>query len=92
VTILALFYLTCFAACAVPSIVRIRRRGTSSDLSVWREWLVLLGVSVQLVVMMRAGVPWQVWISPVMSFTSVSVLLGHIYWFRGERSDIVATV
>lgn len=89
-TLLALFYLACFAASAVPSVVRIRRRGSSDDMSVWREWLVLLGVSVQLSVMVRVGVPWQVWISPVLSFTSVSVLLGHIYWYRTARPSGVA--
>jgi hypothetical protein len=84
-TLLALVYLTCFQLCALPSIVRIRRRGSSIDLSVWREWLLLVGVSVQLFVMLGAGVPWQVWISPVLSFVSVSVLLGHIYYYRERR-------
>jgi hypothetical protein len=90
VTILAVLYLACFQLCALPSVVRIRRRGRSGDLSVWREWLLIIGVSVQLVVMLHAGVPWQVWISPVLSFTSVSVLLGHIYWYRRESDQFVS--
>jgi hypothetical protein len=84
VTLLALVYLTCFQLCAVPSIVRIRRRGQSADLSVWREWLLIVGVCVQLVVMRAADVPWQVWISPALSLGSLSVLLAHIYWYRAD--------
>lgn len=85
-TLLALIYLACFQLCAIPAIARIRRRGRSADLSVWREWLLLAGVVVQFAVMREAGVPWQVWISPALSFVSVSVLLGHIYWYRAERA------
>lgn len=81
-TLLALAYLACFQACAIPSIVRLRRRKTSADLSVWREWLLLVGVSLQFALMRQTGSPWQVWISPVLSFISVSALLGHIYWYR----------
>ena len=85
-TTLTFLYIACFQLCALPSVLRLRKRKTSADLSVWREWLLIVGVSAQFVVMVAAGVPWQVWISPVLSFTSVSVLLGHIYWYRERGS------
>jgi hypothetical protein len=88
VTLLTLVYIACFQLCALPSLVRIRRRQSSADLSVWREWLLIVGVCAQFAVMLSAGVPWQVWISPVLSLVSVSVLLGHIYWFRADRAEV----
>lgn len=81
-TLLAVLYLTCFQCCALPAVLRIRRRQSSQDLSVWREWLLLVGVAVQLSVMLQSQAPWQVWLSPVLSFLSLSILLGHIYWYR----------
>lgn len=84
-TLLVVFYVVCFQVCAWPAIVRLRRRRSSADLSVWREWLLIVGVSAQFAVMRQMGVPWQIWISPVLSLVSLSVLLGHIYWFRAEK-------
>lgn len=82
----AVLYLACFTACAVPGILRIRRRRSSADLSVWREWLLVAGVLMQLGVMLHDGATWRIWISPVMSLTSVSVLLWHVYRYRGSRA------
>lgn len=87
VTIAAVVYLACFQACAWPGILRIRRRRSSSDLSVWREWILLAGVAVQLGVMLHDGASWRIWLSPVMSLTSVSILLWHIYRYRQVRHN-----
>ena len=81
-TLLAFTYLACFQLCAIPSVVRIVRRGSSQDLSVWREVLLICGASTQLVVMTRTGAAWQVWVSPVATLINVSVLLGVILYFR----------
>lgn len=83
--LLAVAYLACFQGCAWPGIIRIRRRRSSEDLSVWREWLLVLGVLLQLGVMAHDGATWRIWISPVMSLTSVSVLLWHVYRYRRPR-------
>lgn len=82
-TILAAVYLSAFQLCALPGIVRIVRRKSSADLSIWRELLLLFGCSVQLVVMLRTGAAWQVVVSPIATILSVSVLLYVIRKYRG---------
>lgn len=82
VELLTLIYLACFQACAIPAIVRVFRRGSSADLSLWREWLLLAGVSAQFAVMTLTGASWYVKISPIASGLSVGGLLLAIYWFR----------
>ena len=62
--------------------VRVIRRGSSQDLSIWREVLLILGASTQLVVMVRTGADWRVWVSPVATLINVSILLCVILWFR----------
>ena len=79
---LTIAYVACFQACAIPALARVVRRGSSHDLSVWREWLLLAGVAVQFVVMTLTGASWYVKVSPIASGLSVAVLLGAIYWFR----------
>jgi hypothetical protein len=79
---LTIFYLAAFQACAIPSIVRIRRRKTSADLSIWRELLLLAGVAGQFAVMLLTGAAWQVWLSPIATALSVGVLYWHIWKFR----------
>ncbi len=79
---LTALYLSCFAACGWPSVARVIRRGSSADLSVWREWLLLVGVCAQFSVMRLDGAHWQVWLSPLNSFVSVAVLLAAIYRYR----------
>jgi hypothetical protein len=83
VTALTVFYLACFQAAAVPSLVRIVRRRSSADLSVWREWLILAGVVAQFVVMRASGVEsWHVLASPVASGCGLVALLVAIYRYR----------
>ena len=79
---LTVAYLTAFAGCAVPGIVRLRRRKQSQDLSVWREWMLIGGIACQLGVMLLTGADWRVRIGPVLSATSIGVLLGHVCWYR----------
>lgn len=84
-----LIYLAAFQGCAWPGIVRMVRRGSSADLSIWREVLLLIGVSAQFTVMRLTGARWQVFVSPLCSGVSVLVMLSVILWFRrvkGGRS------
>lgn len=87
ITAATLVYLAAFQICAIPAIVRLRRRQSSADLSVWREWILLAGVTVQLGVFLALSSPWQVWISPCLSLASVAVLLAHVYRYRGGSSQ-----
>jgi hypothetical protein len=80
--LLTAIYMACFAACGWPAIFRMVRRQSSGDLSVWREWLLLVGVCAQFVVMLQTGARWQVLISPVNTFVSVSTALAVIYRYR----------
>jgi hypothetical protein len=84
-TLLACVYLACFQGCAIPAAIRVIRRGSSADLSIWREVLLLSGASVQLSVMLRSGVPWQVWLSPVATIINVAVLTLVILRFRRKE-------
>lgn len=86
-TLLAVVYLSAFQLCAAPSIVRILRRKSSDDLSVWREWLLLFGCSVQLVVMLRTGAAIQIIVSPIATMLSVSVLLLVIRRYRTQSNN-----
>jgi predicted membrane protein len=81
---LVLFQICCFQACAVPSIARIVRRGSSADLSVWREILIICGACAQLAVMVATRAAWQVKISPVLSLVNIGILLGVIVYFRSR--------
>ena len=79
---LTAFYLLCFNACAWPSVIRMVRRGSSADLSIWREWLLLGGVTAQFLVMLSTGADWRVWLSPLFSGASVIAMLVCISWYR----------
>jgi hypothetical protein len=81
---LSIAYLVCFQACAIPSIARIIRRGSSADLSVWREWLLVVGVTCQYMVMTLTGTSWYVRVSPILSLCSVGTLLWSIYRYRNR--------
>lgn len=85
--VLTIVYLMCFQLCAWPAVVRICRRRSSADLSVWREWLILIGAGVQLVVMVRTHAAWVVLVSPVASMSSVIVLLLVIWRYRHASRD-----
>jgi hypothetical protein len=84
--LLTIVYLACFQACAWPSIVRVCRRRSSADLSIWRELLIICGVSCQFAVMMLTGASWRVWLSPLFSGASVIVMLVTIYRFRRDQT------
>ncbi len=85
ITLLTILYLCCFAGCAIPATVRVIRRKSSEDLSMWREWLLIAGVSLQFAVMLLTGSAWQVWVSPLLSGASIGVLLVAIYRYRKPR-------
>jgi hypothetical protein len=84
ITTLTVLYLAAFQLCAVPAIVRMRRRKTSADLSVWREALLLVGVTGQFAVMILTAADWRVWLSPLATFVSVGVLYYHIWKYRAS--------
>ena len=79
---LTLCYVACFQCCAIPATVRIIKRGSSKDLSIWREVLLIVGASLQLIVMAKTGAAWQVILSPIATLINLSVLLVVILWFR----------
>ena len=81
-TAIAVIYLSCFQLCAAPAIVRIVRRKSSADLSLWREALLVTGASLQLVVMLRTGAAWQVCLSPVATILNLTVLTAVILRYR----------
>ncbi len=80
--LLTVAYIACFQLCAAPSIARVLRRRSSSDMSVWREWLLILGASIQFIVMTLTHTSWLVRVSPLASITSISLLLFFIYRHR----------
>lgn len=84
IALLTVLYVGLFQAAAWPAIVRVVRRGSSQDLSVWREWLVLSGVGIQFAVMWMTGASWAVLVSPIASSLSLGVLLVVIYVHRGS--------
>jgi hypothetical protein len=79
---LTVAYLACFWAAALPAIARIYRRKSSADCSVWREWFVLAGICLQLIVFVSESATWPVLISPIASGISLSTLLAVVYRFR----------
>lgn len=86
--LLTVAYLTCFAACTWPGIIRVWRRRSSADLSIWREWLILLGVVLQYGVMHATGAAWQVAVSPILSGVGVLVMLVSIWWWRSDHKGV----
>jgi hypothetical protein len=85
VTVLTLIQIACYQLCAVPGILRIVRRKSSADLSVWREALIISGACFQLVATYLAGAPWQLFMSPITSICSVGTMLGVIVYYRRPR-------
>lgn len=81
-TLLAICYLLCFQFCAAPAIVRIVRRKSSADLSIWREVLLVVGASTQLMVMLQTGADWRVIVSPLATIINVAVLVVVIRRYR----------
>ena len=86
-TLLTIGYVSCFQLAAAPAVVRIVKRRSSADLSIWRELLLLCGVGLQLTVFLMLGVTdWRVLISPIMSGLSVAVLLGLVARYRNGNA------
>lgn len=81
-TALTIVYLACFQAAAAPAIARVLKRRSSADCSLWREGLLLAGVSAQFAVMRLTGADWRVFISPLASGTSILVLAGVVWYYR----------
>lgn len=79
---LTIAYVACFQCAAIPAIVRCSRRKSSRDLSVWREWIVLVGVTIQFAVFWSTGASWYVLVSPIASALSLLVLLAVVYRHR----------
>ncbi len=82
VTLLTTIQILCYQACAWPGIARIIKRKSSSDLSIWREVLILTGASFQIAATYHAHAPWQLFMSPVSSMMSVGTMLGIILYYR----------
>lgn len=81
-TALLVVQIACFQLCAIPAVLRIVQRGSSADLSIWREVLLIGGASAQLGVMVLTGAAWQVWLSPVATLINVVILLAVIWRYR----------
>lgn len=81
-TALTAVYLGCFQLAAAPAILRVIRRRSSGDLSLWREGLLLCGVSAQFGVMVLSGSPWQVYVSPLASGVGILTLAAVVWWYR----------
>ena len=84
-TLLALFYLTCFQAAAIPGVWKIYQKRSSATSSIGREILIIAGAATQLTVMIRQHAHWQVALSPVMTILGVSVLALMIVKYRHGR-------
>ena len=75
-------YLACFCGAAVPGILRIIKRRSSGDCSLWREGLVLCGVLIQLAVFIHEGASPYVLASPITSGVSIGTLIAVTLRFR----------
>jgi hypothetical protein len=82
ISLFTLIQVACFQGCAIPGIVRMARRKSSHDLSMWREILILVGASFQLGAMFLAGVKWQIYASPITSIVSIGTFLCVILYYR----------
>ena len=81
-TLLAIFYLACFQAAAIPGVLKIYQKRSSATSSIGRELLIIAGAAAQLTVMIHQGSHWQVALSPVMTLIGVSVLAYMILRYR----------
>jgi len=74
--------IACYQLCALPSIVRIVKRKSSGDLSIWREVLILCGAGFQMTAMALAHVKPIIFASPITSVVSVTTVLIIILKYR----------
>ncbi len=72
---ITVFYVACFQCAGIPSIVRVLRRRSSADLSLWREKLLLMGIAGQLAVMGLTHAAWPLVAGAVASALSIGTLL-----------------
>lgn len=82
VLILTICQITCYQLCVVPGMIRIIKRRSSEDLSIWREILILSGATFQLMVFYMANAAPVLYASPVTSTASVTLMLLTILWYR----------
>lgn len=82
VTLLTIVQVLCYQGAALPGIYRIIKRKSSEDCSSWREFLVITGACFQLAAMYLADTAWQIYMSPLTSILSVSLMLGVIIHYR----------
>lgn len=82
IPLLTACYLACFIGAAWPAIARIIRRKSSVDCSLWREWLVLCGVLIQLGVFVAEQASWPVLVSPIASGIGLSTLIAVTLRYR----------
>ena len=87
IDVFTLFYLACFQACAWPQVIRIIRRGTAGDLSLWREALIVAGCLGQIYVMVHTGADWHVFVGPFGTLVSLGILTGVVLKYRGKQWD-----
>lgn len=82
IALLTVLYIGCFQIAVVPAVARVYRLKSSRDLSVWREWIVLMGVVIQFTVMYLTDASWFVLASPIASALSLLAVLHAIYRHR----------
>ena len=75
-------YLACFTLSAAPGIVRVIRRRSASDLSLWHLGLVFCGVCIQLAVFVMEDASPYVLASPITSGLSIGTLIAVAIRFR----------
>jgi hypothetical protein len=85
--ILTAVQIFCYQACAVPGIMRIVKRKSSEDLSIWREILILIGASFQMGAMYLTNTNPLIFASPITSMLSVGMMLGVILYYRRKQSQ-----
>lgn len=74
--------IACFQLCAVPTVLRMIRRQSSADLSIWREVLITMGACCQWLLMWLTGADWRVMMSPLASLVSVLLVGALILRYR----------
>lgn len=82
IAILTVAYLACFQIAAIPAVIRIIKRRSSADCSLWREGLVFVGVCIQLAVFLMADASPYVLASPITSGVSIGTLIAVTLRFR----------
>lgn len=82
IAVLTVCYIACFTASAIPGILRVIRRRSSADLSLWHLGLVFVGVCLQLAVFLHEGATGYVVASPIASGVSVGTLIAVTLRFR----------